>query len=228
MGKREQKARETKEAIFAAAAKVVGRVGYAKASMAAIAAEAGVSYGRIYLYFENQQDLFNKLLPHIGEEMLHYIAECTREGKSTAERERLGLLANFHYLTTHPELHRVLNEAAFFAPDSYRAYFRRMVEGYKRSLQRGIQNGELRPYGEAETETLALMFIGAREYIVQRYAVRDDLFEMPSADVLQTYLKAYALAMDFDADAMLEPPLARPVAPGPRASRDPEQAKPKE
>lgn len=210
MGKREQKARATKEAIYAAAAKVVGRFGYAKASMAAIAAEAGVSYGRIYLYFENQQDLFNKLLPYIGEEMLHYIAEKTRDGRTTAERERLGLHANFDYLHENPELHRVLNEAAFFAPDSYRAYFERMVDGYRRSLQRGIQNGELADYGPEETETLALMFVGAREYILQRYAVRDDLIEKPPAEVLETYLKAYALALGFDPSVMREPAAAAP------------------
>lgn len=196
--KREKKARETKEAIFNAAAKVVGRVGYAKASMAAIAAEANVSYGRIYLYFENQQDLFNKLLPHIGEAMLNYIAEKTREGRTTAERERLGIEANLHYVHTHPELHRVLNEAAFFAPESYRAYFRRMVESYRRSLLKGIHNGELAHYSAEETETLALMFIGAREYILQHYTVQDGVIEEPPREVQRTYLKAYALALGFD------------------------------
>lgn len=196
--KREMKARETKEAIFTAAAKVVGRVGYAKASMAAIAAEANVSYGRIYNYFENQQDLFNKLLPHIGEAMLNYIAEKTREGKTTAERERLGIEANLHYVHTHPELHRVLNEAAFFAPDSYRAYFNRMVESYQRSLMKGIRNKELAHYSAEETETLALMFIGAREYILQHYTVQDGVIEEPPREVQRTYLKAYALALGFD------------------------------
>ena len=38
--KREKKAREAKEAIFTAAAKVVGRVGYAKATMAATKASS--------------------------------------------------------------------------------------------------------------------------------------------------------------------------------------------
>ena len=202
-GKREKKARETKEAIFTAAAKVVGRVGYAKASMAAIAAEANVSYGRIYLYFENQQDLFNKLLPHIGEAMLNYIAEKTRGGKTTAERERLGIEANLHYVHTHPELHRVLNEAAFFAPESYRAYFKRMVESYQRSLMKGIRNNELAHYSAEETETLALMFIGAREYILQHYTVQDGVIEEPPREVQRTYLKAYALALGFDPHEVL-------------------------
>ena len=203
MGKRAQKAKETKESIYRAAARVVGRVGYAKASMAAIAAEAGVSYGRIYLYFENQQDLFNKLLPHIGEEMLNFIASKSREGRTTAERERLGLYANFEYLHANPELHRVLNEAAFFAPDSYRAYFRRMVDGYQRSLLKGIRSGELAHYSEEETEAIALMFIGAREYLVQRYAVSEEVIELPSRQTMRTYLRAYALAMGFDPEQML-------------------------
>lgn len=208
-GKREKKARETKEAIFTAAAKVVGRVGYAKASMAAIAAEANVSYGRIYLYFENQQDLFNKLLPHIGEAMLNYIAEKTRQGKTTAERERLGIEANLHYVHTHPELHRVLNEAAFFAPESYRAYFKRMVESYQRSLLKGIRNNELTHYSAEETETLALMFIGAREYILQHYTVQDGVIEKPPIEVQRTYLKAYALALGFDPSEVLGEEVAK-------------------
>lgn len=208
-GKREKKARETKEAIFTAAAKVVGRVGYAKASMAAIAAEANVSYGRIYLYFENQQDLFNKLLPHIGEAMLNYIAEKTRQGKTTAERERLGIEANLHYVHTHPELHRVLNEAAFFAPESYRAYFKRMVESYQRSLLKGILNNELTHYSAEETETLALMFIGAREYILQHYTVQDGVIEKPPIEVQRTYLKAYALALGFDPSEVLGEEVAK-------------------
>lgn len=201
--KREKKAREAKEAIFAAAAKIVGQVGYGKATMAAIAAEANVSYGRIYLYFENQQDLFNQLLPHIGEAMLSYIAEKTRAGKTTAERERLGIEANLHYMHTHPELHRVLHEAAFFAPDSYRAYFRRMVESYQRSLLKGIHNGELRHYSAEETETLALMFIGAREYILQQYTVQYGLIEEPPVEVQRTYLKVHALAFGFDPKEVL-------------------------
>ena len=196
--KREKRAREAREAIFTAAAKVVGRVGYGKASMAAIAAEANISYGKIYLYFENQQDLFNKLLPHIGEAMLNYIAEKTRHAKSTAERERLGIEANLHYVHTHPELHRVLNEAAFFAPESYRAYFGRMVESYRRSLLKGIRNGELRHYSDEETETLALMFIGAREYMLQHYTVQDGVIEEPPPAVQRTYLKAFALALGLD------------------------------
>ena len=214
--KREKKARETKEAIFNAAARVVGRVGYAKASMAAIAAEANVSYGRIYLYFENQQDLFNKLLPHIGEAMLNYIAEKTRGGRTTAERERLGIEANLHYVHTHPELHRVLNEAAFFAPESYRAYFRRMVESYRRSLLKGIHNGELADYSAEETETLALMFIGAREYILQHYTVQDGVIEEPPREVQRTYLKAYARALGFDPREVLGDETAGPEeeAPG--------------
>ena len=203
MGKRAQKAKETKEAIYQAAAKVVGRVGYAKASMAAIAAEAGVSYGGIYLYFENQQDLFNKLLPHIGEAMLTYIAEETKGARTTAERERLGLQANLTYVHRNPELHRVLNEAAFFAPDSYKTYFKRMVDGYRRSLQLGIRKGELQHFTEEETETLALMFIGAREYMLQRYSVRDDLIEMPPVEVQHTYLKAYAMALGFSPEEVL-------------------------
>lgn len=198
MGKRQQKAEATREAILNAAAKVVGRYGYGKATIARIAAEAGVAHGLIYLYFENQQDLFDQLLPSIGETMLRYIGEQISHARTTADRERLGLKANFEYLQKHPALHRILNEAAFFAPEAHHAYLRRMADGYTRSLQRGYDSGEVRGYERDELEVLAYMVIGAREFLLERYAVQDGAIHDLPDEVKRTYLKAVARSLGID------------------------------
>ncbi|SEO67050.1 DNA-binding transcriptional regulator, AcrR family [Salinihabitans flavidus] len=203
MGKREEKATATREAIFRAAAIIVGRHGYAKASIARIAEEAGVSHGLIYQYFRDQQDLFDRLLPHVGEEMLRHIAQRAGRSETVEERERLGLEANFEYLIDHPELHRILNEAAFFAPQAHRNYLKRMAEGYKRSLEKGHATGQIEAYAPEEFQTLALMFIGAREYLLEHYAVEGHSIKKLPVEVERTYLKAVALAMGVDPTRMM-------------------------
>jgi len=63
----------TKRKIFDAAAKMVGKYGYAEASVARITEEAGVAQGTFYNHFENRQELLDQLLPKIGIDMVHFI-----------------------------------------------------------------------------------------------------------------------------------------------------------
>jgi AcrR family transcriptional regulator len=67
----------TKRKIFDAAAKVVGKYGYAEASVARITEEAGVAQGTFYNHFENRQELLDQLLPKIGTDMVYFIRERT-------------------------------------------------------------------------------------------------------------------------------------------------------
>jgi AcrR family transcriptional regulator len=202
VGKREKKAVLTREAILRAAAIVVGEHGYAKASIARIAEKAGVSHGLIYQYFRDQQDLFDQLLPDAGKAMLQYVAQRAGRAETVEKRERLGLEANFHYLTAHPELHRILNEAAFFAPQAHRDYIGRMAAGYGRSLRNAHATGQIDAFEPDALQTLALMFIGAREFLLEHYAVQgNSITPLPEA-VKNTYLKAVAMAMGVDPAGM--------------------------
>ncbi|RBI71948.1 TetR/AcrR family transcriptional regulator [Roseovarius sp. TE539] len=203
MAKRDEKVQATREAIFDAAAVVVGRYGYDKASIARIAEEAGVAHGLIYRYFTNRQDLFDQLLPHFGEEMLRYIADVTADATSFADRERRGLNANFTYLQRNPALHRILNEAAFFAPEAHQKYLRRMASGYTRSLQRGLMAQEISGFERSELEVIAYMLIGAREYLLERYAIRGTRIDALPEHVKSTYLRLVARSLGVDTCEML-------------------------
>src|SRR5271154_7633877 len=68
---------EVKKRLFDAAAKVVGRLGYAESSVSRITELAEVAQGTFYNHFENRQELLDQLLPTIGLQMIDYIAERT-------------------------------------------------------------------------------------------------------------------------------------------------------
>src|SRR2546430_12913194 len=75
----------TKRRIFDAAAKMVGKYGYADASVARITEEAGVAQGTFYNHFENRQELLDQLLPKIGIDMVLFIRERTGRSQSASQ-----------------------------------------------------------------------------------------------------------------------------------------------
>ena len=80
--------------ILGAAVRVFARQGYHGSTMAAVAQEAGVATGTIYLYFERKQDLLVTLFQrHLAE----YMERC-RPAVAAAEAgvPRLRLLAELH------------------------------------------------------------------------------------------------------------------------------------
>src|SRR5437773_12549216 len=81
----------TKQKIFDAATKVVGKVGYAEASVARITEEAGVAQGTFYNHFENRQELLDQLLPKVGTDMVYFIRE--RTGTAQAARHEIECFA---------------------------------------------------------------------------------------------------------------------------------------
>src|SRR5271169_1219255 len=76
---------EVKRRLFDAAAKVVGRLGYAEASVARITELAEVAQGTFYNHFENRQELLDQLLPTIGLQMIDFIAERTNAARSARQ-----------------------------------------------------------------------------------------------------------------------------------------------
>ena len=125
----------TKRKIFDAATKIVGKYGYAEASVARITEEAGVAQGTFYNHFENRQELLDQLLPKIGIDMVRFIRARTGTAQ-TARQEIERFSAFFDFIREVPEFLRILNEAEFFAPIGYQKHFDNISTAYVRILQR--------------------------------------------------------------------------------------------
>lgn len=160
----------TRAALVAAAGRVVGRHGYAGASIARITAEAGIAHGAFYLHFASRQALFDVLLLEIGNDMLDAISAAIRDSRSLEEIERRGITANFAYLAERPEIDRVMNEAEVVAPDAFNRFMQQMQERYRRSLIRSREAGELRGFPDDEIEVVAALLTGARSYLLRLFA----------------------------------------------------------
>lgn len=175
-----------RERLFTAAAQVVGKVGYADASIALITQNAGVAQGTYYNYFESRQDLLDRLLPTLGDQMLAHVRKHALGGHNFAELEERSFQGFFSFLRETPEFLRILNEGASYAPVGYKRYFETLSNGYVRFLRRSLRNGEFPAYTEKELEAIAYILISARSYLPMRYSGKNEALP---AWVVNNYMK---------------------------------------
>lgn len=185
---RAERSEQTREALLRAAGEVVGEVGYQNASVAFITMRAGVAQGTFYNYFDSRQDLFDELLPRMGADMLGFILDHVDEAARGADRERQRFEAYLKFLSETPGFYRVLYEAETLAPEAHRKHIANVVTGYKRSLKRSWERGEMPAYDEDEIEAVAYMLTAIRDYFSLRYG-REMSNEAVSRQVVETYTK---------------------------------------
>ena len=178
----------TKRKIFDAATRIVGKYGYAEASVARITEAAGVAQGTFYNHFENRQELLDQLLPKIGIDMVRFIRKRTRTAHAARQEiERFG--AFFDFIREVPEFLRILNEAEFFAPRGYQKHLDNIVIAYVRILQRARQAGAIEDFSDAEFEAIVYILMGARSYLSQRYSYSGGAVTAVPGHVISAYQK---------------------------------------
>ena len=189
---RPDKNEATRRRLLGAALKVVGRHGYAGTSIGRITRRARVALGTFYTHFGSQQDLFDQLLPHLGEQLLAAIRLRLAGMTDTGEREAAGFDTFFEFLAEYPEFYRVLNEAEIFAPLAHAAHLENMLQGYLRAFGQASARGELAGLTEAEFEPVIYMLLGARQYLAMRYpAGAGSRSGQPPPAVRDAYLKVF-------------------------------------
>ena len=146
----------TRRAILGAAEIVIGRQGYSEASIGSITRQAGVAQGTFYIYFAGTDEVFSELVAEMGRMLRHVIAEATSGFDDRLEAEREGLRAFLTFVSAHPELYRIVQEAQFVDPEAYRAYFRTFAQGYREGLEKAAWE-ETISAGDAEIRAWALM-----------------------------------------------------------------------
>jgi AcrR family transcriptional regulator len=186
---RQERAPDARDQIFAAAAKVVGELGYAAASITRITEEAGMAQGTFYLYFASRQSLFDELLPHVGKDMLHFVGSRVAGAKDILDMEERGFRAFFEFLGSNPGFFRILNEAEVAAPKAHEEHFRRTVSHFVQAIEAAMQAGQVRNFKRSEIETLVYVLMAARSYLYMRYVKGQDPGARLPEKVIKTYMR---------------------------------------
>jgi AcrR family transcriptional regulator len=160
--KREQLREERRQQILEAALTVFGQKGFNAANVSDVAAQAGVSQGTIYWYFESKEELLTQALlfffENFGQGTLEALAQCPT---ATEKLRELGQ-AMVGFATEAEGLFTLFLE--FWASSARRAEtgqlwigmlveYKDLVVGI---IEEGIQNGEFAPV-DAEPLVWAIM-----------------------------------------------------------------------
>ncbi|MPZ31476.1 MAG: TetR family transcriptional regulator [Rhodospirillales bacterium] len=186
---RAEKSEKTRRAIVEAAARIIGRYGYENASIARIAARARIAHGTFYKHFGSRQDLFDRVLPEMGDRLLEFIQANVDRHAAGAHREEQRLRAYIKFLVRNPWFQRLVNDSEVMAPKAHKAYFERLASGYVRGLTRSIARNEIKAFDRTELECVAYILMATRLYLAQRYAYSHGSVSDPPEAVVRTYVK---------------------------------------
>lgn len=166
--------RATRKAkLLQAAQRIFARKGYHAANVADVAAEAEVSQGTVYHYFESKEVLLMAVfeaweMGHLQQELQHSLeAEPTSAGKLTlvasAAAQRLG--SAFELLSTEVEFWSHIPRHAVIRK-GFRRMFAKMADDIGQIIQQGIESEEFRP---VDATMLARLLIATYDGLVLQW-----------------------------------------------------------
>lgn len=108
-GRRREESERRRQSILAAARRCFGRDGYAGATVARIAEEAGVSNGLLYQFFRNKDHLLETVLRDVVRDWVRAMVPREDEERSPARALEGMLRRSVEFCRTHPLLPALLS-----------------------------------------------------------------------------------------------------------------------
>lgn len=168
---RTARGRETLRRLLDAAAAEFGERGFHEASISGITRRAGTALGSFYTYFDSKDAIFTALVRDMSARVATTAAAAVSEGSSGLRREREALVGFLHFAREHKEIYRIIDEAEFADPESYRAHYEGTATRIAARLAEGVRTGSVR---EGEQEVRAWAIMGMNVFLGLRFGVWDD------------------------------------------------------
>jgi AcrR family transcriptional regulator len=168
---RTERGRRTLRAILDAAAIEFGERGFHETSIVSITARAGVALGSFYTYFDSKDAVFRALVCDMSERVGDVGAAAMRDSADALTGERAVLASFIAFARGHTELYRIIDEAEFVDPATYRAHYEGAAARIQARLEAGAARAELHD-GINDVHAWAIM--GMNVFLGLRYGVWGD------------------------------------------------------
>lgn len=168
---RTERGRKTLRAILDAAAIEFGEKGFHEGSISGITRRAGVALGSFYTYFDSKDAVFRALVRDMSDQVRDHVAPAIRAAPDQIAAERAGLREFIAFVRGHKEIYRIIDEAEFVDPESFRLHYATTADRIAARLKAGAERGEIRA-DISEVHAWALM--GMNVFLGLRYGVWND------------------------------------------------------
>lgn len=193
---RTKRGRRTRESLLEAAAVEFGEKGFHEASISGITGRAGTALGTFYTYFDSKEELFRSLVQEMSDKVKDRAGAALRPDMDPFAMEQAALESFLAFAREHKVIYRIIDEAEFVDPGSYRAHYERTARRIVDRLRRGAAQGAIR----ADVDEIhAWAVMGMNVFLGLRFAIWEA--DRPLEEVART------------ASALLRAGLGREAAP---------------
>lgn len=168
---RTERGRRTLRKLLDAAVEEFGEKGFHDGSISGITRRAGVALGSFYTYFDSKDAIFRAVVQDFSGRVRDEARGAQHDGLTPPEIERNVLAAFLAFAREHKEIYRIIDEAEFADPASYRAHYENAAERIAARLDEAVRDGLVTP-GDNEVRAWAIM--GANVFLGLRYGVWDE------------------------------------------------------
>lgn len=165
---RTARGRRTLRAILDAAAEEFGEKGFHEGSVSGITRRAGVALGSFYTYFDSKDAVFRALVRDMSEQVREHVAPALKGAPGQVAAEQAALLAFIRFAREHKEIYRIIDEAEFVDPESFRMHYATTADRIAKRLRAAAERGEVR---EDVGEIHAWAIMGMNVFLGLRYSV---------------------------------------------------------
>ncbi len=162
---------QTMRKLLDAAEAEFGERGFHDASISGITRRAGTALGSFYTYFDTKDDVFRALVRDMSERVRQVVGSSLGPDMSAFQTEEAALASFLTFARDHKEIYRIIDEAEFVDPGSYREHYETTATRIEARLKAGEKSGEFRA-GMEEAHAWALM--GMNVFLGLRYGVWSD------------------------------------------------------
>lgn len=165
---RTERGRRTLRAILDAAAREFGERGFHETGITHITQRAGVALGTFYTYFNSKEEVFRALVRDMSGQVRDAVAPGIAAAPDGLAAEREGLRAFLAFVLEHKEIYRIIDEAEFVDPDSYRQHYATTAERIAARLKAAQDRDEI---VVEDLEVAAWALMGMNVFLGLRYGV---------------------------------------------------------
>ena len=177
--------------ILDAAQEEFGDRGFSESSIVAITQRAGVALGTFYTYFDSKEAVFQALVRDMSSQVRDHVAPAFREAADALDGERLALESFLRFARKHRDVYRIIDEAEFVEPGTYREHYETTVKRIAARLSAARGKGEIsRDLNEEDVEILAWALMGANVFLGLKFAVWSSADPKRIAEVTNRLLRS--------------------------------------
>jgi AcrR family transcriptional regulator len=163
--------RRTLRQLLDAAAEEFGEKGFHEASISQITQRAGVAIGSFYTYFDSKEEVFTALVRDFSAQVRDFVAPRISAQANQLEAEREGQQAFLEFARAHKEIYRIVDEAEFVDPATYREHYTSTARRIAARLDVAYARGEI---SEGSSEIRAWALMGMNVFLGLRFGVWGD------------------------------------------------------